>query len=78
MKPEMKKAWEDESKAAQAALKSAKDAVANSPADAKAQLANVLASIEKWSKDLAASARPAATATPKAPAAKAPAPAKKP
>jgi hypothetical protein len=78
MKPEMKKAWEDESKAAQAALKSAKDAVANSPAEAKAQLATVLASIEKWAKDLAATAMPAAAAAPKAPAAKMPAPAKKP
>jgi hypothetical protein len=73
MKPDMKKAWEDDSKAAQAALKSAKDALANSPAEAKDQLATVLASIEKWSKDLAATAMPAA----KAPAAKAPAPAKK-
>jgi hypothetical protein len=78
MKPEMKKAWEDDSKAAQAALKSAKDSVANSPADAKAQLATVLASIEKWTKDLAATAMPAAAAAPKMPQVKKPAPAKKP
>ena len=77
-KPDQKKAWEDDAKAAQAALKSAKDALANSPADAKAQLNTVLASIEKWTKDLAAAAMPAAAAAPKAPAAKAPAPAKKP
>jgi hypothetical protein len=73
MKPDMKKAWEDDAKAAQAALKSAKDAVANSPADAKAQLAAVLASIEKWTKDLAAAVMPAKT-----PQVKMPAPAKKP
>jgi len=58
MKPDVKKAWEEEAKAAQAALKSAKDSVANSPAEAKAQLATVLASIEKWTKDLAAAAVP--------------------
>ena len=75
MKAEVKKAWEDDSKAAQAALKSAKDAVANSPADAKAQLTTVLATIEKWTKDLAAAAMPAAAAAPKG---KKPAPAKKP
>ena len=74
MKPEVKKAWEDDAKAAQAALKSAKDAVANSPADAKAQLTTVLATIEKWTKDLAAAA-PAAAAAPQG---KMPAPAKKP
>jgi hypothetical protein len=81
-KPEQKKAWEDAAKAAQAALRAAKDAVANSPAEAKDKLAAVLASIEKWTKDLAATAKPAAAATKapagKAPAAKAPAPAKKP
>ena len=69
MKPEVKKAWEDDAKAAQAALKSAKDAVANSPADARAQLGTVLASIEKWTKDLAAAAMPA----PKMPQVKMPA-----
>jgi hypothetical protein len=58
MKPDLKKAWEEEAKAAQAALKSAKDSVANSPAEAKAQLAMVLASIEKWTKDLAAAVVP--------------------
>jgi len=58
MKPDVKKAWEEEAKAAQAALKSAKDSVANSPAEARAQLATVLASIEKWTKDLAAAAVP--------------------
>jgi hypothetical protein len=73
MKPEMKKAWDDEAKAVQAALKSAKDTVANSPADARAQLATALASIEKWTKDLVA-AMPA----PKMPQVKMPAPAKKP
>jgi hypothetical protein len=78
MKPEVKKAWEDDAKAAQAALKSAKDAVANSPADAKAQLTTVLATIEKWTKDLAAAAMPAAAAAPKTPKGKMPAPAKKP
>jgi hypothetical protein len=70
MKPDMKKAWEEESKAAQDSLKAAKDALANSPAEAKDKLASVMASIEKWSKDLAAAVMPAATA-------KAPAPAKK-
>jgi hypothetical protein len=69
MKPDMKKAWEEESKAAQDSLKAAKDALTNSPAEAKDKLASVLASIEKWAKDLAAAAM--------APAAKAPAPAKK-
>ncbi len=73
MKPEVKKAWEDDAKAAQAALKSAKATVATAPADAKAQLATALNTIEKWTKDLAA-----APAAAKAPAAKAPAPAKKP
>jgi hypothetical protein len=77
LKPEQKKAWEDDAKAAQAALKAAKDALANSPAEAKARLATVLASIEKWSKDLAAAAMPPAAA-PKAAAGKMPAPAKKP
>jgi hypothetical protein len=72
MKPGVKKAWEEESKAAQAALKAAKDSVANAPADAKTQLATVLASIEKWTKDLAA-----AVAAPKMPQVKMPAPAKK-
>jgi hypothetical protein len=72
MKPEMKKAWEDDAKATAAALKSAKDAAANAPADARAQLATILASIEKWSKDLAAAVMPAAAA-PKTPQAKAPA-----
>jgi hypothetical protein len=76
-KPEQKKTWEDGAKATQAALKSAKDAVATSPAEAKAQLGTVLASVEKWSKDLAASAMPAAAA-PKTPQVKMPAPAKKP
>ena len=53
MKPDQKKMWEDEAKAVQAALKSVKDTVANSPAEAKEKLATVLASIEKASKDLA-------------------------
>jgi hypothetical protein len=77
-KPDQKKTWEDAAKATQAALKSAKDALANSPAEAKEKLGTVLASIEKWSKDLAAAARPASAAAPKTPAAKGPAPAKKP
>jgi tetratricopeptide (TPR) repeat protein len=72
MKPDQKKAWEDDAKATQAALKSAKDAVANSPAEAKEKLGVVLASIEKATKDLAA------VAPPKAPQAKTSAPAKKP
>ncbi|HEY7139677.1 MAG TPA: hypothetical protein VIE44_06255 [Methylomirabilota bacterium] len=59
MKPEMKKAWEEDSKAAQAALKSAKDTVASAPADAKEKLATALAAIEKWSKDLASATMPA-------------------
>ena len=58
MKPDMKKAWADDSKAAQDSLKAAKDALANSPAEAKDKLAGVLATIEKWSKDLAAMASP--------------------
>lgn len=74
MKPDQKKAWEDDAKAAQAALKSAKDTVATSPAEAKAKLGTALAAIEKWSKDLAAIAMPA----PKTPQVKMPAPAKKP
>ncbi len=76
MKPEQKKAWEDDAKAAQAALKSAKDTVATAPADARAQLATTLTTIEKWTKELAAAAMPTAAA--KAPPAKMPAPAKKP
>ena len=76
VKAEQKKAWQDEAKAAQAALKAAKDAVATSPAEAKDKLATVLASLEKRTKDLA-TAMPAAAA-PKMPAAKGPAPAKKP
>jgi hypothetical protein len=82
LKPDQKKAWEEEAKAAAGALQGAKDAVANSPAEAKEKLAVVLASVEKWSKDLSAMAMPAAP-TPKVPAAKMPAakmpaPAKKP
>jgi len=77
LKPDQKKAWEAEAKAAKDSLKAAKAGVANSPAEAKAQLATVLASIEKWAKDLAATAKPVAAA-PKMPAAKTPAPAKKP
>jgi hypothetical protein len=73
LKPDMKKAWEDDAKAAKDSLKAAKDALANSPAEAKDKLASVLGSIEKWSKELAATAMPAA----KTPAAKGPAPAKK-
>jgi len=76
MKPDMKKAWTDDDKAAQDSLKAAKDALATSPVEAKAKLASVLASIEKWSKDLAAMAMPAAAAG--KPAGKGPAPAKKP
>ena len=73
MKPDVKKAWEADEKATKDALAAAKTALANSPSEAKDKLATVLASIEKWTKDLAA-AMPAAAA---APAAKAPAPAKK-
>ena len=62
LKPDQKKAWEEDEKAAQEALKSAKDALARSPAEAKDKLATVLASIEKWSKDLAAAAMPTAKA----------------
>jgi hypothetical protein len=78
MKPDQKKAWEESAKATQAALQEAKSAVANSPAVAKEKLAAVLASIETWSKDLAASAMPATAAAPKMPQVKKPAPAKKP
>ena len=67
-------AWEADEKATKTALAPSKTALANSPAEAKDKLATVLASIEKWSKDLAAAATPAAAA---APAGKAPAPAKK-
>jgi len=74
MKPDMKKAWTDDEKAAKDALQAAKAAVAKSPAEAKDKLAVVLASIEKWTKELAAAATPA----PKTPQVKAPAPAKKP
>jgi hypothetical protein len=74
MKPEVQKAWTDDTKAAKDALKAAKDAVAKSPAEAKDKLAMVLGSIEKWSKELTAAAMPA----PKTPQAKRPAPAKKP
>jgi len=70
MKPDVKKAWEADQKATKDALAAAKTALANSPSEAKDKLATVLASIEKWTKDLA----PAAAA---APAGKAPAPAKK-
>ena len=73
MKPDVKKAWEADEKATKDALAAAKTALANSPSEAKDKLATVLASIEKWTKDLAP-AMPAAAA---APAAKAPAPAKK-
>ena len=71
MKPDQKKMWEDEAKAVQASLKSVKDTVANSPAEAKEKLATVLASIEKASKDLAE------VAAAKMPQVKVPAPAKK-
>jgi hypothetical protein len=74
MKPDMKKAWDDDAKAAHDALKSAKVTVKTAPGEAKAKLGTALAAIEKWTKDLTASAAPA----PKAPPAKAPAPAKKP
>jgi hypothetical protein len=70
MKPDMKKAWEDDSKAAKDSLAAAKSALANSPAEAKDKLASVLATIEKWTKDLTAAATPA-------PAAKGAAPPKK-
>ena len=73
MKPDVKKAWEADEKATKDALAAAKTSLANSPSEAKDKLATVLASIEKWTKDLAP-AMPAAAA---APAAKAPAPAKK-
>ncbi len=71
MKPDQKKMWEDEAKAVQATLKSVKDSVANSPAEAKEKLATVLASIEKASKDLAD------FAAAKMPQVKVPGPAKK-
>jgi hypothetical protein len=71
MKPDVKKAWEADEKATKDALAASKTALANSPAEAKDKLTTVLASIEKWTKDLAAAATPAA------PAGKAPAPAKK-
>ena len=74
MKPDVKKAWTEDEKATKDALKAAKDAVAKSPAEAKDKLAAVLGSIEKWSKELAATAMPA----PKMPQVKVPAPAKKP
>ena len=77
MKPDQKKAWEDDAKAAKDSLAAAKTALANSPSEAKDKLASVLASIEKWTKDLAAAAMPAAAAAPAAPAGKAPAPPKK-
>ena len=73
MKPDVKKAWEADEKATKDALAAAKTALANSPSEAKDKLASVLASIEKWTKDLAP-AMPAAAA---APAGKAPAPPKK-
>ena len=68
MKPDQKKAWDEDDKAAKDSLKAAKDALATSPVEAKNKLASVLASIEKWSKELTAMAMPAA---------KTPAPAKK-
>lgn len=68
MKADVKKAWDEDAKATQAALKSAKDTVKTAPAEAKAQLGTALAAIEKWTKDLA-SAMPA----PKMPQVKAPA-----
>ena len=71
MKPDQKKMWEDEAKAVQATLKSVKDSVANSPAEAKEKLVTVLASIEKASKDLAD------FAAAKMPQVKVPGPAKK-
>jgi predicted nucleic acid-binding Zn-ribbon protein len=74
MKPDQKKAWEEDAKAARAALTSAKDTVANSPAEAKEKLGSALATIEKWSKELTAAVMPA----PKMPQVKMPAPAKKP
>jgi hypothetical protein len=52
MKPDQKKTWEEEAKAVQASLKSVKDAVANSPAEAKEKLTAAMASIEKATKDL--------------------------
>jgi hypothetical protein len=62
MKPDVKKAWEADEKATKDALAAAKTALANSPSEAKDKLATVLASIEKWTKDLAAAATPAAAA----------------
>lgn len=73
MTPDQKKAWEEGAKATQTALQEAKAALANSPAAAKEKLSAVLASIEKWSKDLTMTA-----AAPKTPQVKTPAPAKKP
>ena len=76
MKPDQKKAWEEEGKAAKDSLAAAKAALANSPAEAKDKLASALAAIEKWTKDLTAMPTPAMPA-PKMPQVKAPAPAKK-
>jgi hypothetical protein len=78
MKPDQRKAWEEGVKATQTALQEAKAVVANSPTVAREKLSTVLASIEKWSKDLATAAMPAAAAAPKMPQVKMPAPAKKP
>jgi hypothetical protein len=71
MKPDQKKSWEEEAKAVQASLKSVKDAVANSPAEAKEKLTTAMASIEKATKDLGE------YAASKMPQVKVPVPAKK-
>jgi hypothetical protein len=71
MKPDQKKSWEEEAKAVQASLKSVKDAVANSPAEAKEKLTTAMASIEKATKDLGE------YAASKMPQVKVPTPAKK-
>src|SRR5262245_34979484 len=70
MKADQKKAWEDDSKAAKDALAAAKSTLANSPAEAKDKLTSVLATIEKWTKDLTAAATPAPAAKAAARAAK--------
>ena len=70
MKADMKKAWEEDAKAAEDSLKAAKAALATSPIEAKDKLASVLATIEKWSKELTASAKPAPAGKAAAPAAK--------
>jgi hypothetical protein len=58
LKADQKKAWEEDTKAVREALKAAKDFAANAPAQAKEKLVAATATMEKWSKDLAALAAP--------------------